>query len=483
MTPREFLQANIDVIEPNLIKQAAKDLNEMSTDAWYKKYKDQFINNKDTAIDFLKIKEGNSLPERLRKAFGDIGFNPKDVHKQAIYQTQFKDVPKGEFDRQLNRMKSLYDYEIKLQEDNRLRNERIKEVNKPDWKRTLFASDYENQRYIDDPKSAIFGKQAPGFVGSSAGAKADLISGVAAGAADVGTAFIPVPGINLVANALVGPTIRAGRDIAHKGDSPYQKDWSKLAKDVGSDVAMNLGIAGAANIGKISRIGSRFASPNVKNAIALKEDMEAIKKGLKTLPKASNTDEFVEAIDRLPDSPLKTELKTTVSQYVDKGVDVKKAEDIISAYGRDTDIDWINFYKKAGPGGIGKIITPEADDQILKAALTTPSTTPYLNRVLTTAPLNTAADKAQLKILNGLQRLNVGWPGTVVFEGSANAVGRGSSPKTVETDSRIANFKREKEAYKAQFGESWLKYGKAFAPKEKEGDPLWEAYLEVMEGK
>ena len=38
MTPREFLQANIDVIDTALMKRAAADLDKLSNDAWSKKY-------------------------------------------------------------------------------------------------------------------------------------------------------------------------------------------------------------------------------------------------------------------------------------------------------------------------------------------------------------------------------------------------------------------------------------------------------------
>ena len=483
MTPREFLQANIDVIDPTLIKQAGKDLNEMSNDAWYKKYKDQFLNNKDTAIDFLKINKGTTLPERLRKSFGDIGFNPQDVHKQAIYQTEFTDVPREEFDRVLNNMKSYYDYENKLQEENRLRNERIKEVKDPDWKRTLFASDYENQRYIDDPQSAIFGKQAPGLIGSSAGAKADLLSGVAAGAADVGTAFIPVPGVNILANMTAGPVIRASRDVAHKvTDSPYQKDATDIAKDFGSDVGLNAVTMGLANARKAARLASNYTKPNVKQAYNLVTEGKELQNALKTLPKVENTNEFVEAVSNLPDSELKSALQGTID-YTGKGVDLPKARDIVKAYGRDTDPTFIAMYKKAGPGGLNTMEPVNADAAILKALLQNQPPTNYLNKVLTTPRLTGKVDKGTYYLLKGLDKVNLGAPGTAIFETTTNVKGRGTKPEVVETESSIADFERKKEAFKQQFGESWLKFGKAFAPKEKEGDPAWEAYKEVMEGK
>lgn len=477
MTPREFLQANIDVIDKSLLKEAGKDLNELSTDAWYKKYSDAFINNKDTAIDFLKIEQGTSLPERLRKAFGDYGFNPKDIHKQAIYQTQFKDVPREEFERVLGNMKKYYDYEQNLQEENRLRNERIKEVKDPDWKRTLFASDYENQRYINDPKSAIFGKQAPGFINSSVGAKADLISGLAAGAADVATPFIPVPGVNVIANTLVGPSIRAGRDVAHKvSDSPYQKDWTDIGTGFGSDAGINLFTAGAANARKLSRIVSNIADPNVKSAFELSITTDNIKRGLKNVTKAANTDEFVATVRNMPDSPMKTELLSTID-YARKGVDVEKARDIIKAYERDVDPMIKKLYKSVGPGGVTNAKPTTFEGKMTQAILQEPQPTGYLNQILTQPELNTLGKRAQYNMLRGMDKVNLGAPGTAGFETYYNAKGRGITPKYIE-DPEI--FERKKRYFIETRGEDWLKYGKALAPKEQEGDPAWEAYKEVM---
>lgn len=479
MTPREFLQANIDVIDESLLKEAGKDLNELSTDAWYKKYSDTFINNKDTALDFLKIEQGKSLPERLRNAFGDYGFNPQDVHKQAIYQTQFKDVPREEFERVLNNMKKYYDYEQNLQEENRLRNDRIREVKDPDWKRSLFASDYENQRYIDDPKSAIFGEQAPGFINSSAGAKADLISGMAAGAADVGTAFIPIPGVNILANSVAGPAIRAGRDVAHKvSDSPYQKDWIEIGTDFGSDAGLNLGIGGLANARRYARIAKNYVSPNVAKTINLVDEGKEIRKGLQSLPKVENTNEFVEAVSNLPNSQLKTALESTID-YANKGVDLEKARDIVKAYGRDTDATMIRSYKQVGPGGVNNLEPINTDGKLYKAILQDPAPTNYLNEVLRTPRLKSPSDRAQYYLLRLMNGINVGKPGTIGLETIATAKGRGSNPEIVPTEESIDMFERKKNEFKEQFGESWLKYGDALKPKEQEGDPAWEAYKEV----
>ena len=479
MTPREFLQANIDVIDPTLIKQAGKDLNELSTDAWYNKYKDQFINNKDTAIDFLKINKGTTLPERLRKAFGDYGFNPKDIHKQAIYQTQFKDVPREEFERVLNNMKKYYDYEQNLKEEKRLRNERIQEVKEPDWKRALFASEYENQRYIDDPKSAIFGKQAPGFINSSTGAKADLISGMAAGAADVGTAFIPVPGVNILANSVAGPAIRAGRDVAHKvSDSPYQKDWIEIGTNFGSDAGLNLGIGGLANARRYAGIAKNYVSPNVAKTINLIDEGKEIRKGLRSLPKVENTNEFVEAVSNLPNSQLKTALESTID-YANKGVDLEKARDIVKGYARDTDPVMIGSYKRVGPGGVNNLEPVNTDGKLYKAILQEPPTTNYLNEVLRTPRLKSPGDISQYYLLRLINGINVGKPGTIGLETIATAKGRGSRPEIVSTEESNAKFIDDKNKLKAQFGDLWIKYGDVFKPEEIEGDPAWEAYKEV----
>lgn len=331
---------------------------------------------------------------------------------------------------------------------------RQKEIDK-DWSlmKKLLSSDYEKQRYIEDPQSAIFGKEAPGFFGSSAGAKADLISGLGAGVADVVTA--PLPPINAVA----GPSIRAGRDIAHiASDSPYQKEPSSIAKDFGTDVVSNAGFAALANARRGARIVSALTSPEVKSAYELSTVTDNIVKGLNKLPKVSNSKEFAFAVRDLPDSPLKQDLISTFGKN-GKLVDEVEADKIIKMYNRDVQGVW-QVANELGMTGINAKL---------------PEHTPYLTQVLTTPRPQGIKQGIEYGMLRGMNKVNLGWPGTIGFETVANATGRGSKPSTVQTEEQLNEFNTKKNQYRQSKARFW---SAGFRPKKMDGDPLWEAYKE-----
>lgn len=465
MTPREFLQANMDVIDPAILKKAAGDLDKLSNDAWVKKYFNDFSSNESTAIDFRNLMNYKSLPERLRGSFGNMGFNPSDVWKKAIYQTEYSDVPLEEFESALANMKNYYDYETKLQDETKALNERKKEVKDWGW-RNLVASDYEKQRYLDDPKSSLFGKQSPELGEAPEtrwGSIGDLGTGVLAGAADIATAPLPI------VNTVAGPTIRLGRDVAHKlSDSPYKKDWSEIGSDYITDVGFNAGTQAIANARKLARMASNLSDPGVRQAFETSLQTDAIKSGLNTLSKPSNTVEFARKVRQLPESPLKQDLMETISDFANSGVDVNKADAIMKKY---------KYISNKGKQELySDIATGQLQGQMPKV---TGNNKSYLNDILLQPELR-GYNKLNYNVLRGINKVNVGIPGTIIFETLTDAKGRGNTPNVVETDERIEDFNRKKEAMKAQFGESWLKFGDNFKPKEIEGDPAWEAYKEVM---
>lgn len=328
---------------------------------------------------------------------------------------------------------------------------RKKEIEK-DWSlmNKLLSSDYEKQRYIEDPQSAIFGKEAPGFIGSSAGAKADLITGLGAGAADVVTS--PIPPLN----ALAGPTIRAGRDIAHvASDSPYQKDPLTIATDFGTDVVFNAGTAALANAKRGARILSSLSTPEVRSAYELSSITDDIMNGLKKLPAASNSQEFAYAVRNLPDSPLKQDLLSTFNKN-GKLVDDVAADNIIKQYSRDVKTVWQNAHNISLTGTNANM----------------PNHSSYLTQVLTTPKPQGALQKVEYGAMRGMNKLNLGWPGTIAFETGRTSIGRGSKP---ELQPQIEEFETKKNNYKQTEPRFW---SAGFKPKKMEGDPLWEAYKE-----
>lgn len=470
MTIEEFL---IDTYDKNLWKdlkkynEAVADAKDLSPDAWNKKWSEYLLSNKYLVPSYKESKLEDTtkpLPVRLRIYFGDDKFNPSDTKRRYIRQTHFDDVPKEEFERVLKQMKDNYEYEVNLRKQETGKKRRQMEVEgkwirepERNWSTLdrILSSDYEKQRYIDDPKSAIFGYEAPGFMGSSAGAKADLISGIAGGVTDVATAPWPI------LNTFAGPAIRFGRDVAHKYDSPYQKDWSDIGLDAFKDVGLNASAAILANTRTLSRMASRVSNPNVKSAYELSITADNIKKGLSTLPTPSNSQEFAYAIRNMPDSPLKQELISTIGG--NKIVDEVAAEEIIKKYSRDVKDIWKSANELVMSGTVqGKL----------------PPHTSFMEQVLTTPKPTGFGQKLEYGALRGIDKLNVGAPGTIAFEGSYNLSGRGSNPQTVMNQEREDNFERAKNAYRMNNEVNWERFGDSFKPSKIEGSPAWAAYEE-----
>lgn len=469
MTPREFLQANIDVIDESLLKEAGKDLNELSTDAWYKKYSDAFINNKDTALDFLKIEQGKSLPERLRRAFGDYGFNPQDVHKQAIYQTQFKDVPREEFERVLSNMKKYYNEDTARQDSIKARRDREQEVKKWGFFRNTLASDYAKQRYIEEPETALIGEQAPALgkaPNTRWSAGADLAAGTAAAAAD----FVPPAWF-------VGPAIRTGRDIGYSvSNSKYAKDPRDWATERATDLGINLGARFLANARKGQRIANEMTNPEVARTLGVDATTEAINESLGKVNSLTmqslNDKELINLIKDLPESPMKADLINAIKtseENLGRPINRKAIGDVVAKY----QVETAPAIQESARGiREGNVVVIGDKGPFGKNAST------YLKDVAQATPYEdlTKGQKASYLYNKLVGNFNKGGLGQRTVQEMANIQGRGHS--TVNYD-RSEEFKRLKEYYKQTRGEDWLKFGSAMAP-DKDNEPAWEAYKEVM---
>lgn len=388
---------------------------------------------------------------RLAKFYISLKGNKPSASRMNSFLNKNSDITAEDvnawFDK-TNEYKEYYKQE-RAKEAGKTRRKREVEKEWSLWNK-LISSDYEKQRYIEDPQSAIFGKEAPGFLGSSVGAKADLISGLGAGAVDIVTA--PVPPLNVVA----GPIIRAGRDAAHIAfDSPYQKDVTDVVKDFGTDVAFNAGASVLANTRKGARILSALTEPEVRSAYELSIVTDDIVKGLNKLPRPSNSQEFAFAVRNIPDSPLKQDLLSTFNKN-GKLVDDVAADKIMNMYYRDVKTTWQNAYNIALTSTKAKM----------------PNHSSYLTQVLTTPKPKGVIQDIEYGALRGMNKLNLGTPGTVVFETTRTAPGRGSKPEHVISNDE---FEMKKNKYMQTEPRYW---SAGFIPRKLEGDPLWEAYKE-----
>lgn len=356
------------------------------------------------------------------------------------------------------------------------------------WWRNLLASDYEKQRYIDNPETALIGEDAPALGEAKetrSGAIADLGAGIAGQAADVGTLFLPFP-YNIIANSVAGPVIRAGRDVAHiKTDSPYQdEDWYS---DRWKDAAFNATTVGFANARKLARLAKSTSAPGkISQLYEINKLEPQLNKTLTKIteskvPVSGNTD-WVNMVKELPESPMKSELMATIDPI--KGVDVVKARDIIKAYGRDLDPQTYELWKQANAqGGLGAITKAKPTGkggQLIQALYTQPAPRSFLKDKLMTTPFDklTKGEKIGYGALKAVDMINTGNVGSIGIEGFRNYTNK-DNVKQVETPESRAQFIAEKETMKKLHGQDWLNFGRAFAPKKKPGDPAYEAYVEV----
>lgn len=195
------------------------------------------------------------------------------------------------------------------------------EVNKWPWYKKMVASDYAKQRYINEPEKSVFSDKGEWY--NKGEDVSDLLYGGAGAVADF------IPGIG---GTVVGPAVRGLRDVQHKvTDSNYQKDWSQIAGDVGNDLLFNAGTDLAPTM--LLRRGERYAGnaekgwknglgDELKKAddyLQAKHEVENIKQSTEQLggsdwqnqyKLASNPTKWDKAVDRLPESPMKSDLKS-----------------------------------------------------------------------------------------------------------------------------------------------------------------------------
>lgn len=449
---------------------------------------EDFIGDRNTRLmNFYKDQKGNKPTEARMQSFLDKNsdISAKDVNdwfdKTNYWKGYEEDLRKKEADRTRREQEVEGKYtNINDPEDSNRRNW--------GWLRNLLASDYERKRYIDNPETALIGEDAPAIGEAKetrTGAIADMGAGAAGQAADVGTLFLPFPA-NIIANTLAGPAIRTGRDIAHiKSDSPYQdKDWYA---DRWKDAAFNATTAGFANARKLARLAKSTTAPGrISQLYEINQLEPQLKNALNEAQKSkllvSNTNEWVNMVKGLPESPLKNELMATIDPI--KGVNVSKARDIMKAYTRDLDPQTYEIWKQANDkGGLGAISNAKPSSKggkLIQTFYTNPEPRSFLREKLMATPFDklSKGEKIGYGTLKAVDMINTGNLGSIGLE-----VGRSynnkDNVKQVETPETIAKFNAEKETMKKLHGQDWLTFGRAFAPKKKPGDPAYEAYVEV----
>jgi hypothetical protein len=449
-----------------------KDVYKLDLKEFTNKY-DQLLKDKTFGWSKIRAPKEKNLAERLSEDFGESGFNPSENWKKEIYREKYQDIDKETFDKTLSNMKQYYEDEKKERAYTAGKMKREKEVKNwgkepftTPWMWNILASDYEKQRYINEPDKALFGKEAPN-VGEAKdtrwGSMADLSLGAAGAAADF------YPGARGV---FLGPVIRGVRDIGHKAlGSDYQKELTDIGKDAFIDLGLNAGVEyfPTAIIRRTEK-GAKNLSKNTGflTDVGLEMDVKAHKKandiveqGFDNLADAATTDirEFDLLLSRLPkDSDITKDLiairnkpdfkPSDITDYLYQYKDAKKAVyDKGEMFGYKVDKN------------TGTIVPTQRSEGYLG-----PNAYDFFRQQERNKAMTKKALKSGLASVGGKAGL-VG--GGLVKEGYTVA-GRGGKPDV--------NPEMAKDWYKENYKKDWEL---GFEPKYVEGDPKWEAFAEL----
>ena len=191
------------------------------------------------------------------------------------------------------------------------------ETQKRNWGmlKNILTSDYEKQRYINEPETALFGYEAPAL-GEAPETRTAAIGDLAAG----GTAAVA----DLVPPAWwLGPTIRAGRDWSYNlSGSKYAKDAGDIWKGMGADYGINIAARYLPNLRKGERIATKAADPTVAKTLAVSEAEKNYRNSIDYVIKSLESNDprdVIKAVDGLPEG----EVKQTLTKYAQSGKGVQ----------------------------------------------------------------------------------------------------------------------------------------------------------------
>ncbi|MDO4527353.1 MAG: hypothetical protein Q4C03_01000 [bacterium] len=469
----------------------------MSDEEVTKKYNDLYAISPEIADDFLnspegwfdkkenqKWLEGQTSFTRQYKSFMDL-LGDKEKALTELYRNQDGEWPTEErliafkeqnpsigdsdikewFDK-VNAARAHYKKE---QDEEAAKYKRALEI-KNDWKwRNILASDYERQRYIEDPQSSIFGKESPALgeaKNTRYGSMADIGTGALATAMDFVPPVTPPLAVLSIAG---GPAVRGARDAAHLAGSDYHKDAQQVGRDFAQDLMFNAMLNAAPNARKLSRVFGANVPENVLREI----ERQNIKKGVQVFDEAATqtVDKLEEAIKAMPDSPLKEELQAKTKLARVNGYDPKEVSDLVSTYSRVSDPEYIAAIRNLtnDPEAAKALKTVKEGGAKVNFRGVEPND--WVARAASVEPVGKLG-KAGAWMTQAVENLNKGYAGQAL--GQAVRQGAGYIPdRTVKTDTDALKNK-----YKSMYDRDW---SLGFAPRKKDGDPLWQAYEEWCE--
>ncbi len=469
----------------------------MSDEELRKKYNDLYAINPDIANDFLnspegwfdkkenqKWLEGQTSFTRQYKSFMDL-LGDKEKALTELYRNQDGEWPTEErlmafkeqnpsigdsdikewFDK-VNAARAHYEKE---QADEAAKYKRALEI-KNEWKwRNILASDYERQRYIEDPQSSIFGKESPA-IGEAKNTRYGSMADIGTGAIATAMDFIPpvTPPLAIMSIA-GGPVLRGARDAAHLAGSDYHKDLQEIGRDFAQDITFNAMLNAAPNARKLSRV---FGA-NVPESVMREVERQNIKKGVTLFDEAATetVDKLENAIKAMPDSPLKEELQAKTKLARVNGYDPKEVSELVSTYSAVSDPEYIAALRNLtnDPEAVNalRIVKEHGDKVLFRGA----EPNAWVAGAASVEPVGKLG-KLGAWSTRAVENINKGYAGQALGQTARQAAGY-MPDRSVKTD-----IDALKNKYKNMYDRDWTL---GFAPRKKDGDPLWEAYKEWSE--
>ena len=301
-----------------------------------------------SSFDFRLLEENPNFTDKYRNVDDFLGNKYKileDLYKQLdgnkpskarmeSIQEKYPFINREELENwfdKTNKYKAIYEAEAKAEGE---RNERIKEMKeypREHWFKNILVNDYSKQRYIDDPSTSVLGGSKFNPF-SSEGQKElrDVGLGAMGGVADF------IPGIGGV---LIGPTIRAGRDVAHL-DEKYKPEGN-IVKNFIQDVGVNAGVEylPTAVLRKINK-GTRGLGSEMPIVSSVLKARDA-DKGMKMI---NNT------IDAIDNARKTSKDNKELLNYIHSLGESEHAKNILSDYYSGMKLDdaidkWNSYYK------------------------------------------------------------------------------------------------------------------------------------------
>lgn len=389
------------------------------------------------------------IKDKITSSFRDLD---KVTDTDITLKAKKLGIPVEEFRQQFKLVKDRIDTE-------KGRERRKKELDEMAWynPQKWATSDYEKQRYINDPDASIIGKEGNGKWYNKGEAISDLSYGIAGAAGDM------LPGWG----SLVGPVVRGARDVQHKvTDSKYQKEGSDILTDVGKDAIFNVAIekTPTALLRKSERTAKQSGKfdtfmNKVNDYNTVLNDVRKNKEGTDMLDWSNlhnmSDAQIEETIKAMPDGSMKRVLQGYVADGVEKNRD-KIGETLVTFQSLSDPKHllqqqaFFDEYWNVNPNKKSYWKEQGVDDYVKNQALASKQ------------------NKLVKGVSEGLDAWQKGGGKAIIETETAN--GRGSKPQTSDRE--------DIDWFKTNYARDWEA---GFIPRGKEDEPIMKAYREWKE--